>query len=160
MREGIRRAPEELRPVLRLEGTRRQPADDRKGGFPSRDRCAGEGHGAGDRATVDAEGVRAALQNRAYRGRFAARGRGVPGVQFLAGGQLPADGEAGEGEAPVQEITRTAKRSGIAVRGIRSEREAPAREFPAGVFTHCADQYSVRPEPTLLTAGAAGQLSS
>ena len=84
---GLRRRAQRLRPVLRLDRARRQPAHDAAGRLSAGDRPARLGHRRGDRARADRDGLRASLST-APRSRRPAAGRGrVSALQLLAGGQ-------------------------------------------------------------------------
>ena len=111
LRERLRPGAGQLRAVLRLEATRRQPAADPRRRLLAGDRSAGARHGRGDRAPLAARRLRHALRHRSGRRRPAAGRRRVPRLQLLARRRLYAAGPRRRCRAAVPPASRCATTS-------------------------------------------------
>ncbi len=94
----------------------------------------------GNRTAARARRLRHALQHRAGRRCVAARRGRVPRLQLLAGRRLYAAGPLRRRRAAVSPSRRPVQRRRPVERGIRSARQAPGRQFPAGLLASGADQ--------------------
>jgi hypothetical protein len=88
--QGLEREPQQLRAVLRLARSRREPAAARTDRFPQAGRSALPRHRRGDRARPRGRRIGAALRFARSERRSAARRGRVPRLQLLAGRRLPA----------------------------------------------------------------------
>ena len=121
---GVRRRGRGLRPVVRLEAARRQPADDAPGRLPAGERPAGARDRRGDRAGADDRRVRRPLRPRARGGRPAPGRGGVPALHLLAGRQLRPAGPPRRGPPGLRAAAGDPQRRRPAVRGVRPRRRA------------------------------------
>ena len=130
-----------LRAALRIEGARRQPADDPDGGLSAGERPARRRDRARDRAEPRRRRrVSSAATETESRidGLPAGEGR-VPAVQLLARRQLrPRWAGTTEARRLFERLRRAAQRRRAALRGVRRASRPPGRQLPAGLHPRLA----------------------
>ena len=132
----LRRRPQHVRPVLRRQGARREPAAHPGQRLPPGRRPPRGRDGRRRAARARDRAVRLALLDGGGRGRPGRQRGGVPDLFVLARQRARQRGTHGGGASQPRRAARPAERRGPPERGVRSGGEAVAGQLPPGLLAH------------------------